>query len=363
MFCALDQLKVCSKGSPSVTLGKDYLREQSFFKNLQTLPLQHLKVGAQVMLVSNIDIPRGLINGSRGAISGFDEYSRKELHAIATDGARAALSTYFDQNSYRSCERGPNGELIKKVRLPEVKFVALGSPAAKDGKNDSESDDIPPYTVLPARWDMETILPSGAIEVLERVQIPLALAWAATVHKAQGMTLDRAAVDVSGAFAAGQAYVGLSRCRSPEGLQILGHGGRYAMRRAIKCCPIVRQFDAVLQRRWEFTVSSSQLVIPEYPDSDDCFTDAEEQLGVESEEDMGGDTRLGGGVMRIKREEEEAAVKIKEEEEAVEIKQEEEEEEEEAIGIKEEEEFDRLFRPKKKLKYAFESRHSGRFNI
>lgn len=330
------------------------------------------------MLVSNIDIPNGLVNGSRGAISGFEEYSRKELHAIAADGARAALSTYFDQNSYLSYERGPDGDWIRKVRLPQVKFVALGSPAAKDGKNDSDSepDDIRPYTVLPARWDMETTLPSGAIEVLERVQIPLALAWAATVHKAQGMTLDRATVDIDGAFAAGQAYVGLSRCRSPEGLQILGHGGRYAMRRAIRCCPIVRQFSAVLQRKWEFTVSSSQLVIPEYPDSDDYFTDAEEWHSVKSEEDM---MRRLGGAVRVKREEEEA-VGVKEEE-AMEIKQEEEEEgairikeEEGAIRIKEEkgairmkeeeeEEFDRLFRPKKKLKYGFGSRLPGHFNI
>ena len=75
-------------------------------------------------------------------------------------------------------------------------------------------------------------------------QIPLRLAWAITVHKSQGMSLDAAVIDLSQAFEFGQGYVALSRVRSLEGLFLEGFNNRALMLHP----DIVRQ-DAIFRAK------------------------------------------------------------------------------------------------------------------
>jgi ATP-dependent DNA helicase PIF1 len=71
------------------------------------------------------------------------------------------------------------------------------------------------------------------------VQIPLMLAWAVTIHKSQGKTLDKVKVDLSsGAFASGQVYVALSRCTSIEGISL----ERPITPRDVSCDPEIKRF-------------------------------------------------------------------------------------------------------------------------
>mgnify|MGYP006184313527 CR=1 FL=1 len=72
-----------------------------------------------------------------------------------------------------------------------------------------------------------------------KIAMPLMLAWAVTIHKSQGKTLDKVKVDLSsGAFASGQVYVALSRCRSIEGISL----ERPIVLKDVRCDPEIKRF-------------------------------------------------------------------------------------------------------------------------
>jgi len=138
-----------------------------------------LCIGAQVMLLTNLDQEQGLVNGSRGIVVGY------------TGGG-----------------------------LPLVRFVGFKDPVIIDRAN---------------WWLTEP-------DNIGRSQIPLKIAYALTIHKSQGATLDSALVDIgSNTFEYGQAYVALSRCRSLEGLYVWALDPRKIM-----CHPAVHAFYAGL---------------------------------------------------------------------------------------------------------------------
>jgi hypothetical protein len=98
-------------------------------------------------------------------------------------------------------------------------------------------------TVTPMDWEVEE---DG--EVCVRItQLPLRLAWAITVHKSQGMSLDEAVMDLSNVFEFGQGYVALSRVRRLSGLYLLGWNDR-----------AFRVFPDVLEKDVEFRTQSEE---------------------------------------------------------------------------------------------------------
>lgn len=87
----------------------------------------------------------------------------------------------------------------------------------------------------PADW----AITDGAKELAAINQLPLRLAWAITVHKSQGMSLDAAVMDLRQSFEYGQGYVALSRVRTLEGLHLLGFNDR-----ALEVHPVVAEQDS-----------------------------------------------------------------------------------------------------------------------
>ncbi|MEK9181869.1 MAG: PIF1 family DEAD/DEAH box helicase [Patescibacteria group bacterium] len=120
-------------------------------------------------------------------------------------------------------ERFVNGTLGIVVGFDEF----TGQPTIRTHKGRS-------IVVAPMDWTVEE---NGKIRA-QISQIPLRLAWAITVHKSQGMSMDAAVMDLSQVFEFGQGYVALSRVRRLSGLYLLGINDR-----AFKVSPDVLQKD------------------------------------------------------------------------------------------------------------------------
>lgn len=158
---AYNQQKLTSINAPLKSFHTEYTGDESYFGTAQRAfpipPCLHLKRGALIMMRKN-DVMGRYVNGSLGFVGSLDEES---IEVQLMNGATIEVSK--EQFSY------VNG----------------------DGRE------------LVSAWNF-----------------PVTLAWASTIHKAQGASLDRIIVDLHALWEPGQAYVALSRVRSGDGLVI-----------------------------------------------------------------------------------------------------------------------------------------------
>jgi len=139
-------------------------------KSYPTEKMLELKVGAKVMFLKNdTETPRRFFNGKIGVIESVEE-----------DSIQIKCPDDFEAIE------------LKKAVWENIR-----------------------YTTNPTTKQIEEN------ELGKFIQYPLRLAWAITIHKSQGLTFDKAVIDAGAAFAPGQVYVALSRCRSLEGMVLL----------------------------------------------------------------------------------------------------------------------------------------------
>ena len=187
----------------------DLAIREKLLANMMAPKTLELKKGAQVMLIKNMD--DACVNGSLGKVIAFmdsktfDVYQEHEElfqeHVTQEDIDALDDETRDRYYSIKAKMSSPSASLSK---LPLVQF------SLPDGTFRS-------MLIEPEEWKVE--LPTGEIQA-QRQQLPLILAWALSIHKAQGQTLERVKIDLKRVFEKGQAYVALSRATSQAGLEV-----------------------------------------------------------------------------------------------------------------------------------------------
>lgn len=163
-------------------------------------PTLELKKGAQVMLIKNMD--ETLVNGSLGTVVKFMSQSTFEIRGGEDDSEGESEAKRRARAFNKALAEASKGD---STEYPVVCFHAV------DGTQRQ-------ILCVPEDWKVE--LPTGEVQA-SRKQLPLILAWALSIHKAQGQTLERVKVDLGKVFEKGQAYVALSRATTKQGLQVL----------------------------------------------------------------------------------------------------------------------------------------------
>ncbi|KAL2072070.1 hypothetical protein VTL71DRAFT_11413 [Oculimacula yallundae] len=179
-----------------------------------------LKVGARVVLLRNLDQKRGLVNGSIGTVIGFAADSSERIPIADMTGPHKefrarSMEAFLAQNSH-----SPLRPIVRFAKNQNQIISAFSSASLRGG-----ADKMDQYVVT-------------------RTQIPLALAWALSIHKSQGMTLDYVEISSRDIFETGQLYVALSRATDLSGLRLTGFN-----RKQLPMDPHVLKFYT--ETKWE----------------------------------------------------------------------------------------------------------------
>lgn len=200
---------------------QDLTVRKNLLANFIAPEVLELKKGAQVMLIKNIDSQ--LVNGSLGIVQSFMDEGM--FFAYKEDEPTFLLAQEPDDGVNEE-EKSAARQKILEARMKNQGAAGSSTrhwPMVRFNLPDGTSRDM---LCLPDEWKTES--QQGEV-IAKRVQVPLILAWALSIHKAQGQTLTRVKVDLGKVFEKGQAYVALSRARSKEGLQVLRFDERKVM--------------------------------------------------------------------------------------------------------------------------------------
>jgi ATP-dependent DNA helicase PIF1 len=186
-----------------------------------------LKETMLVMLQVNLDIRHGLVNGSQGIICGWEPIEAPDLPGLLgqdvelrESGMEIFTARHMDSNDDEQMHVWPRVRFTNgQVRTIYPWCFVSTVPGERNNRVDGRVED----------------------SKLHRTQIPLIPGWAITIHKSQGMTLDRVIVNVARSFENGQVYVALSRATNLRGLKVevatglsVGEGGNEEVREFLK---------------------------------------------------------------------------------------------------------------------------------
>ncbi|KAG8835974.1 hypothetical protein FRC17_010943 [Serendipita sp. 399] len=180
-------------------------------ENFMAPKMLKLKKDAQVMMIKNVD--EQLVNGTVGKVVDFMTDGEWIEHIRSSYGGNPEEppegSNPEDEKS-KDKEKEKQKQIKKVAKEKKYPIVEWKIPGSRYTRTEIVRDE---------QFKVEG--PDGRIEV-SRAQLPLILAWAMSIHKSQGQTLEKVKVDLRKVFEKGQAYVAISRATSLEGLQIIG---------------------------------------------------------------------------------------------------------------------------------------------